>query len=394
MIRKLQQALLRAGRWRVRPAVPTPVFPDDAPAAHASGPDALHVLLVGGAILRGWGVRTHDLALPGHLARALADRTGRGVDVALSLTESDDIESTLGGLAARNLSDIDIVVLHVGVDRARSRRGLAEWQTDLDRVLLHVRDHAPTATPIAIGEIPLPSGLPALHARIGGIGDVRATRLNDVTETICAAQEEVFFLPMPLYDKEPTAAQGRGRPDHYRFWAAHEADVLVGLLKLRTAAPQPDHSKHSEIDASRRADALQGVLQLLDTTKQRRIDNILRRASTMFGVDSILFTTAGTSELTVRAASDRTTGTTAFAGSFCAVTLTQRGTVIISDTSGDSRIDPRLPGRFYAGHPIVALDGTRIGAVCVVASDHPGPDIDPVALRDLALQVQDVLHGP
>ena len=57
--------------------VPRPL---DDPRAHASGVDSDRILLFGGGAAVGWGVLSHNLALPGSLARALSDLTGRGAD--------------------------------------------------------------------------------------------------------------------------------------------------------------------------------------------------------------------------------------------------------------------------------------------------------------------------
>jgi hypothetical protein len=45
--------------------------------------------------------------------------------------------------------------------------------------------------------------------------------------------------------------------------------------------------------------------------------------------------------------------------------------------------------RFYAGYPVEAADGTRIGALCVFDREPRSADsIDLTALRDLALAIQ------
>ncbi len=56
-------------------------YPDDPPVAHGSGPDPDRILLLGGTLVRGIGVRSYELGIPGHLARKLAARTGHGADV-------------------------------------------------------------------------------------------------------------------------------------------------------------------------------------------------------------------------------------------------------------------------------------------------------------------------
>src|SRR5689334_7643334 len=56
------------------------VLPVDPPRSHASGPAPYRILAVGGRLLAGHGVTTHDLALTGAVARGFARLTGHGAD--------------------------------------------------------------------------------------------------------------------------------------------------------------------------------------------------------------------------------------------------------------------------------------------------------------------------
>ena len=49
--------------WRTLPV------PSGPPVAHTDGPDPDRVLLLGAGISMGYGMKSHDLALPGQLAR-------------------------------------------------------------------------------------------------------------------------------------------------------------------------------------------------------------------------------------------------------------------------------------------------------------------------------------
>jgi hypothetical protein len=55
--------------------------PTDATQTHSFGTDSDRILVFGSGPAVGWGVLSHDVALPGSLARALSARTGRGADV-------------------------------------------------------------------------------------------------------------------------------------------------------------------------------------------------------------------------------------------------------------------------------------------------------------------------
>ena len=55
--------------------------PTDATIAHASGNNPDRMLLLGSGPAMGYGVLSHDLALPGQLARQISAASGRGVTV-------------------------------------------------------------------------------------------------------------------------------------------------------------------------------------------------------------------------------------------------------------------------------------------------------------------------
>jgi diguanylate cyclase (GGDEF)-like protein len=77
--------------------------------------------------------------------------------------------------------------------------------------------------------------------------------------------------------------------------------------------------------------------------------------------------------------------------SFCSQAILGHDTLLVPDTQLDPRFvdDPRVIGRpfirFYAGHPVTALDGSRLGALCVI--DRKPRELsaaDRELLRDLA----------
>lgn len=74
--------------------------PHDIPQAHSAGIDSDRILLVGCGPAVGWGVVSHDLALPGSLARELSGLTGRGVDVDVIESPRMSIDSVVDDIEA------------------------------------------------------------------------------------------------------------------------------------------------------------------------------------------------------------------------------------------------------------------------------------------------------
>jgi diguanylate cyclase (GGDEF)-like protein len=85
--------------------------------------------------------------------------------------------------------------------------------------------------------------------------------------------------------------------------------------------------------------------------------------------------------------------------SFCAHAILQEGTMVVPNALLDPRFadNPLVLGepfiRFYAGHPLKALDGSQVGTLCVL--DRKPREIGPAdleALRDLAALVDNEIR--
>src|SRR4051812_7382892 len=77
---------------------PTLPRPTDYAQSNAPGLDPDRVLVVGSGPAAGWGVRSHELGLPGQLARRLAAATGRGSDVDILSSASLPVRGAARGL--------------------------------------------------------------------------------------------------------------------------------------------------------------------------------------------------------------------------------------------------------------------------------------------------------
>lgn len=83
--------------------------------------------------------------------------------------------------------------------------------------------------------------------------------------------------------------------------------------------------------------------------------------------------------------------------SFCAFTMLGDEIMVIPDARQDPRFaaNPLVTGdpfiRFYAGAPIVADDGTRLGALCVIDS-QPRGGLTPLQHQGLSLLADEVMH--
>ena len=99
----------------------------------------------------------------------------------------------------------------------------------------------------------------------------------------------------------------------------------------------------------------------------------------------------------VRSASGIELPTIPRSSSICELTIADDGALVVHDVLHDHRIRDRVDRmdfvpRFYAGYPLEAVNGERVGALCLLG-DEPRvfSKADASLLRDLALRAQSIM---
>jgi hypothetical protein len=377
--------------------VPQPL---DAPRAHSTGRDSHRVLLVGGGPAVGWGVLSHTLGLPGSLARALTARTGRGADVDVFAASSMTARSALGYIAVDSLRRYHAVVLTLGIGDAGRLTSARAWRRDLTRLVDRILAASPSGTEIYLaGIVPLGS-MPLFRTPLGALAGAQARLLNEVSINYCAARAGITFVPMPA---TPASESGRFRSaTDYEVWADTLAQRMVGHLQpepgspdsVVTAGTRQRTSAETE-DARHRAVR---ALNLLDTAPEERFDRIVALASSALGTSAAAFTVLDGDRQWHKSVVGLAATQIPRSSSFCTVTVLEPAALVVPDALLDDRFrhsplvvsGPRL--RFYAGFPIEAPSGERIGALCVYDEQpRSAADVDVVLLRELALVLQNEL---
>jgi PAS domain S-box-containing protein len=145
---------------------------------------------------------------------------------------------------------------------------------------------------------------------------------------------------------------------------------------------------------ARRLAALQ-ELELLDSEPEERFDRITRLATAVFDVPIALVTLIDADRQFNKSAAGLDVKQWPRSVSLCSHAIESDGPLVISDL----RSDPRFPGhalagegppmRFYAGQPVRAPGGERVGTVCI-ADSRPRELDEPELgrLRDLAVLVE------
>jgi len=171
--------------------------------------------------------------------------------------------------------------------------------------------------------------------------------------------------------------------------------LRAGLLRTRARWQAPA----IPVEEARRLQALH-QLKILDTTPEERFDRITRLAARFFGVPIALVSLVDHDRQWFKSRNGLQVAQTSREVSFCGHAILQDETLVVPDALADDRFadnplvlsEPRL--RFYAGHPIVALDGSPIGTLCLI--DHTPRLFGATqikALRDMAALVERELHA-
>lgn len=132
-------------------------------------------------------------------------------------------------------------------------------------------------------------------------------------------------------------------------------------------------------------------LDILDTPPEERFDRITRMAARLFKVPIAVVTLVDSERQWFKSRVGIDLCETPLHVSFCTHTLLQDDVMVVEDTLDDARFcrnemvlgNPSV--RFYAGHPVAAPDGSKIGTLCLIDQvPRHFSDDERATLRDLA----------
>ena len=370
--------------------------PTDAPHSHAGGPAADRVLIFGAGPAAGWGVLSHDLALPGALARALSARTGRGADVDVVSDSTLMISTAIARLEPLKLWRYDAIVIILGINDALRLTSPKRWEQRLRALLasLHAATSRDTRVFI-VGVQPIRS-IPLYDDMFGSIAAAHAERFNAISCRVCTADDRAAFIPLPPALRELTRYR---RMEAYQVWGTVLADGMAMVIDgAYRDAGERGEAFRAEVERQLAVDEL----GILDTEPEPRYDRIVSMARQLFGTESAAFSITDHDRQWYKSRVGTELVQIERDKSFCAPTVERRGPMIVPDALDDPQFskNPFVLGephvRFYAGFPIHSRSGEPIGVLCVF---DPKPrdeaDVDIALLHRLALEVQrEVQSGP
>lgn len=368
--------------WRHLPT------PSDPPLVHAPGSDSDRVLLLGSGIAVGYGVMSHDLALGGHFARELSSLTARGATIDIVGRPDMAPSNTRATLGTLDLGRFDALVLILGGLEALTLMPTGMWRRQMRALLAELEAVAPPSLKIFVVEIgaPLLAGLPPIIRRAVW---AHLLRLNRATEELCAEFPGTTFVAFAPTQGDVNTLRGRTT---YQGWAELLAPPVARALDAEARRRRP--TTFDEESRQRAVDLLD-----LDSVPDDELDRIVANARDLFGTAGASVTIIDHDVQRTKAAVGMPSGAIPRADSICNLTIGEAGVLVVEDMTTDPRLvgSPWADGthaRFYAGYPVEAPDGQRIGALCIVdGAPRSFSDTDAALLRQLALRVQSALWG-
>lgn len=153
------------------------------------------------------------------------------------------------------------------------------------------------------------------------------------------------------------------------------------------------------LDEASRLATLRG-LNILDTPPEERFDRLTRLARHLIGVPIAVVSLVDSDRQWFKSCQGLDASETPRSISFCGHAILDDQLFIIPDALLDPRFadNPLVTGaphiRFYAGQPLKAVDGSRLGTLCVIDSKpHHLTQIEQDSLRDLASLVENELNA-
>lgn len=371
--------------------------PDPVAGLHRSGRRPYRVLMFGGGVLEGRGLRTHNLGLPGHVADLLAARSGRGVDLDVIVDADPTGNRALNGLRGMRLNRYDAVVVVLGERYAVGGVPEGKWEilfASLAQVLL---SQTAKVAPIFVWDaahVSHPLGTDRYDRSTSG----RADRLGAITEQTCALTQRIRYrrLVEPL---QPREVGSRFAPDTYEEWADNivsrlypqlvEADGHLGPESARANRDRPEDERFRQraLDSMRLTPDSDGLM-----------DAIVRQLRLMFGTSDAHINIIDGPVQWQKATTAAQPLTSPREISACTHAIQSDQLTVINDTERDARLDGsslfRGPNaiRFYAGYPIRSWDGHRIGMLCITDTQPRSMQPDELtSLRDFANRVEQEL---
>lgn len=202
--------------------------PTDAPKIHVAGPDPDRILVVGGGILVGFGVLSHEIGIVGHLSRMVSATTTRGVNADIIASVTLRVDEVADRVREVDLDAYDAVVLFIGVTDSIRHTSARSWNRSLTALLDDLGDRIPAGAQVFVIGIQPVRQVTTLHYSVGAAAERHSHVLERESVRVCAEVPHatyVRFQPkLEHSDRYRTSAM-------YQKWAALVAPQIAESLQ-------------------------------------------------------------------------------------------------------------------------------------------------------------------
>ena len=194
---------------------------------------AVRLAVLGDSTAAGVGTSSHQEALAGTLAAAVAIRTGRAVSwraVARSGATSQTARELVPGLVDGDWRP-DVVVLCIGVNDLKGLRPLRAWDRDVAALLDAISQVTGGAPVIVAGMAPV-SRFPSLPQPMRAVMALRATAMDHTLRRLAGTRHvrtDPSIIDGSFFAEDGFHPSGRG----YRAWAGDLAGPVSAALATR-----------------------------------------------------------------------------------------------------------------------------------------------------------------
>ncbi len=370
--------------------------PDGVASTHVPGPYPLRLLILGTGISVGYGVLRHDLALAGHLARQLSASIGRGVDIDVSVGTQLTPSSCRQNLHEFGITRYDAVVVTLGMWDCVTLAAAPQWGREYDQLLDDMHALTPVGQEIFVVTMPASPISRTASGAPRWVIDHHAEVLNAEMLRTCSTRP--FATLVDLAESDPRELELSSAVATYSVLASK----LVPPISFTLGAPtRPRLLSLDRVDEEHRQEALDR-LNIVDTEPEDRYERIVDLAQRIFGTEAAVVSLIDRNRQWFKAKRGTDLVETSRADAFCNVTISLNGPLVVENAAQDFRFEnnPLVTGgpkiRFYAGFPLEAPNGEKVGTLCIFDSNPREFSADDhAALRSIAMLAQDELWvGP
>jgi lysophospholipase L1-like esterase len=236
---------------RITPRLPEAGGPHAGLVSHPTSAPPLSLLTLGESPVAGVGVATHEEAITGQLASALAARLARPVAWRACGMNGATVKQALTDLLPQiPPQPVDVALVAFGVNDTTAFHSVSRWRGDLQR-LLAALDARCAPRMILLSGVPPVGCFPALPQPLRWVMGLKAKALDTVARELAESSPRTQYVALSVDQNDPAMMASDGFHPSGKgcaSWAAILAEALSSRMPLefaqtdgrvRSATPPP-----------------------------------------------------------------------------------------------------------------------------------------------------------